>query len=114
MKRAYASPKIEYVQVHSNQNVADICWAYGKNGKTFYYDVPGYGYAILHVTNNSCAKSTVIGVEFSDPQGMTSAQIAAAEAYMQKVIAEAIATAGNKATPFKGSLFAASPDSDWS
>ena len=114
MKRTYASPKIEYVQVHSNQNVADICWAYGKNGKKFYYDVPGYGYAILKVVGGSCTHSAVIGVEFSDPSGMTSAQIAAAEAYMQQVIAEAKATAGNKAQPFKGSPFDASPDPTWS
>ena len=114
MKRTYASPKIEYVQVHSNQNVADICWAYGKNGKKFYYDIPGYGYAILHVTNRSCASSTIIGVEFSDPSGMTSNDIAAAEAYMQRVIAEAKATAGNNAQPFKSSPFDASPDPTWS
>ena len=56
----------------------------------------------------------MIGVEFSDPSGMSSSDIAAAEAYMQQVIAEAKATAGNKAQPFKGSKFVASPDSDWS
>ena len=114
MKRTYASPKIEYVQVRSNQNVADICWAYGKNGKKFYYDIPGYGYAILHVTTRNCASSTIIGVEFSDPAGMTSAQIAAAEAYMQKVVAESKAAAGNNAQPFKSSPYVASPDPDWS
>ena len=114
MKRPYASPKIEYVQVHSNQNVADICWAYAKNGKEFYYDIPGYGYAILQIVGGSCTSSAMIGVEFSDPSGMTSSDIAAAEAYMQRVIAEAKATAGNKAQPFKNSPFDASPDPTWS
>ena len=114
MKRTYATPTIEYVQVRSNQNVADICWAYAKNGKNFYYDIPGYGYAILNVVGRNCNKGTVIGVEFSDPSGMTSAQIAAAEAYMQEVIAEAKAIAGNNAQPFKSSPFVSSPDSDWS
>ena len=114
MKRTYASPKIEYVQVHSNQNVADICWAYGKNGKEFYYDIPGYGHAILHVTDKSCASTTLIGVEFSDSASMTSAQIAAAEAYMQKVIAESKAIAGNNAQPFKDSPYVATPDPSWS
>ena len=114
MKRPYASPTIEYVQVQSSQKVSDICWAYGKNGKNFYYDIPGYGYAILHVTNRSCASSTLIGVEFSESANMTSAQIAAAEAYMQQVIAESKALAGNNAQPFKSSPYSASPDPDWS
>ena len=114
MKRPYVNPKIEYVQVQSNQNVSDICWAYAKNGKTFYYNVPGYGHAVLHVVGKSCNSGVVIGVEFSDPSGMTSGEIAAAEAYMQKVIAEAKATAGNRAEPFKGSPFVASPDPSWS
>ena len=114
MKRPYASPKIEYVQVHSNQNVADICWAYAQNGKKFYYDIPGYGHAILKVVGGSCNHSAVIGVEFSDPSGMSSSDIAAAEAYMQQVIAEAKAIAGNKAQPFKSSPFTASPDPSWS
>ena len=114
MKRPYECPKIEYVLVQSNQNVAAICWSYAKNGKDFYYDVPGYGYAIMHVVGNACNSGTVIAVEFSDPTGMTSAQIAAAEAYMQDIIAQAKATAGNNSTSFKGSQFVSSPDSDWS
>lgn len=114
MKRPYVNPKIEYVRVQSDQNVSDICWAYAKNGKKFYYDIPGYGYAILHIAGKSCNSGTMIGVEFSDPDGMSSGEIAAAEAYMQKVIAEAKATAGNRAEPFKGSTFADSPDSSWS
>ena len=114
MKRPYVNPRIEYVRVQSNQNVSDICWAYAKNGKKFYYDIPGYGYAILHITGRSCNSGVMIGVEFSDPTGMSSSQIAAAEAYMQGVIAEAKAKAGNNAEPFKGSTFSASPDSSWS
>ena len=114
MKRTYECPKMEYVLVQSEQNVADICWAYAKNGKDFYYDIPGYGYAILHVVGRSCNTGTVIAVEFSDPTGMTSAQIAAAEEYMQDVIAQAKATAGNNAQPFKGSQFVGNPDLDWS
>ena len=114
MKRPYVNPKIEYVQVQSNQNVSDICWAYAKNGKTFYYDVPGYGYAILHVKGKSCNSGVVFSVEFSDPDNMTSAQIAAGEAYMQEVIAKAMATAGNSAEPFSSSPFVATPDPSWS
>lgn len=114
MKRPYVNPKIEYVQVQSNQNVSDICWGYAKNGKTFYYDVPGYGYAILHVTGKSCNSGVVFSVEFSDPGNMTSAQIAAGEAYMQKVIAECKAISGNNAEPFKGSPFVPTPDLSWS
>ena len=114
MKRPYVNPKIEYVQVQSNQNVSDICWAYAKNGKTFYYDVPGYGYAILHVKGKSCNSGVVFSVEFSDSDNMTSAQIAAGEAYMQEVIAKAMATAGNSAEPFSSSPFVATPDPSWS
>lgn len=113
MKRPYANPKIEYVQVQSNQNVSDICWAYAKNGKVFYYNVPGYGYAILHVNGKSCDSGVVFSVEFSDPSNMTSEEIAAGEAYMQKIIADAHNKAGNSAEPFSGSPFVATPDPSW-
>ena len=114
MKRPYANPKIEYVRVQSNQNVSDICWAYAKNGKTFYYNVPGYGYAILHVSGKSCDSGVVFQVEFSDPENMTPEEIAAGNAYMQDVINEARATSGNSAEPFSGSPFVATPDPSWS
>ena len=114
MKRPYVKPKIEYMQVQSDQNVSAICWGYAKNGKTFYYDVPGYGHAILHVTGNSCNSGVVFSVEFSESDNMTSAQIAAGEAYMHEIIAEAKAIAGNRAEPFKGSPFVATPDPSWS
>ena len=115
MKNEYVKPSMQWVPMRSNDAVADVCWAYAKNGKDFYHDIPGYGHAILRITSNGgCNGGVLFAVEFSDPN-MTSAQIASAKAYMDKVIAQAKAeSGGGKATSYKGSPFEGSVSPSWS
>lgn len=114
MKRKYEKPYLQWVAMQSNEAVADICWAYARNGKDFYHDVPGIGYAILTVTGKSgCDNKATFVYEFSNPH-LTASQRAEAQAYIEKVIAEAKATAGNKASSYKGSPFTQNPDVSWS
>ena len=113
MKREYVSPSMEWVSMRSTEAIADVCWAYAKNGKDFYHDIPGYGYAILHIVGGGCSKGTLFAVEFSDPT-MTSQQVADAKAYMDKILAEAVAKSGNNATAYKQSDFEARVDPSWS
>lgn len=115
MKRPYVKPKIERVPIRPDQAVADICWAYAKNGKPFYYDVPGVGYAQIHaVAKGGCSSATDFTVEIFADRPMTSAQIAQAEQFILQHINESVALAGNKPSPFKGSDFSKSPSPDWS
>lgn len=115
MKREYVSPSLQWVAMRSSDAVADICWAYARNGKDFYHDIPGMGYAILKiVSSGGCKADVVFVVEFSSGEQMTASQMAAAQSYIDKVIADAKAKAGNKASNYKGSVFVASPDYSWS
>lgn len=114
MKRIYAKPNMRSVPIVSGQAVADICWAYAKNGKSFYYDVPGRGYAILQITSSrGCDGGTLFDIDYSEAN-LTPEEIASFDAYMEKIIAQAKATAGNSAEPFKGSPFSSSADPSWS
>lgn len=115
MKREYKKPFFQRVTMHGNTDVAAICWAYAKNGKDFYHDIPGLGYAILHFgTSNGCNGGALIVVEFPTNLGLTSEQIAKGKAYMEKRIAQAQAEAGNNAEPYKGSTFSNKVESNWS
>ena len=114
MKREYEKPRLQWVTMEANEAIADICWAYAKNGKDFYHDIPGVGYAILTITGGSgCDNKATFVYEFSNPH-LTAAQRAAAQAYIEKVIAEAKAKAGGKASSYKGSVFVSSPETSWS
>lgn len=114
MKRVYEKPAMQWVAMQSNEAIADICWAYARNGKDFFHDIPGVGYAILSIVDSKgCDNKATFVYEFSNPH-LTAAQRAAAQSYIEKVIAEAKATAGNKASNYKGSSFVSSPDASWS
>lgn len=114
MKREYVSPSLQWVAMRSSDAVADICWAYARNGKDFFHDIPGVGHAILTITGGSgCDNKATFVYEFSNPH-LTASQRAQAQAYIEKVIAEAKATAGNKASSYKGSPFTQNPDVSWS
>ena len=116
MKREYVSPSLQWVAMRSSEAVADICWGYANNGKTFYHDIPGLGYAILNIiSSGGCKADIVFVVEFSNGEQMTPSQRAAAQAYIDQAIAEAKAKAGGgNASSYKGSPFVASPDHSWS
>ena len=114
MKKLYEKPNITCVPIMSGQAVADICWAYAKNKQPFYYNVPGRGYAILKIASNGgCSSGVLFDIDYSATD-LTPEEIASFDAHMEKVIAQAIASAGNNATPFKGSPFSGATDPTWS
>ena len=114
MKRVYEKPNIQCVHNASEQAVADVCWAYAKNKQPFYYNVPGRGYAILKIASGGgCNGGVLFDIDYSETD-LTPEEIASFDAYMEKVIAQAKAQAGNNATPFKGSPFSADEDPTWS
>ena len=115
MKREYKKPLVQRVIMCPSEDIAAICWAFAKNGKNFYHDIPGLGYAILHFeTTNGCNGGALIIVEFPTDLGLTSEQIARGKDYMEKRIAQAQAEAGNNAEPYNGSTFQNKVDSNWS
>ena len=116
MKREYERPSLQWVAMRSNEAVADICWGYANNGKKFYHDIPGMGYAIIKISSSGgCKANLVFVVEFSDGRQMSESERIAAQAYIDKVIAQAKAeSGGGKASNYKGSPFSASPDYSWS
>ena len=114
MKRPYEKPNIQCVTIASEQAVADICWAYASNKQPFYYNVPGRGYAILKiVSSGGCSSGVLFDIDYSETD-LTPEEMASFDAYMEKVIAQAKAQAGNNATPFKGSPFSGTEDPTWS
>lgn len=114
MKRFYEKPNMQCVPIVSGQAVADICWAYAKNSKPFYYNVPGRGYAILKiVSNGGCNGGILFDIDYSE-SNLTPDEMASFDAHMERVIAQAIASAGNTAEPFKGSPFSGVTDPTWS
>lgn len=114
MKREYKKPLMQRVTMHPSEDIAAVCWGHAPSKKTFYHDIPGLGYAILHMEGSNCDSGNVILVEFPTDLGLTSAQIAAGRAYMEERIAYARATAGNSGEPYKGSIFSAKVDKNWS
>ena len=113
MKKAYESPKVEWVRLHPDQPIAAPCWA-NAGKKPMYHDLPGYGYCQVTLSNSGCGKATVVVVTIPDELGFTSQQKAAAEQWMMDHLSEKMAAAGNNMAPFKGSEFTANPDSSWS
>lgn len=115
MKKEYVKPSVQWVSMRSSEAVADICWAYARNGKDFFHDIPGYGYCIITIQGGSgCDANAVFVLQYSNPN-MTDAQRQQAESYMQGVIAQAKAEAGNKASSYKNSNhFSKNPDPSWS
>ena len=113
MKRAYHSPQMQWVPVCSNSAVADVCWAYAKNVKPFYYNTYGRGYAALYAMGGSCDKNVFFEIRYY-PEDLSPAEKALADADMQAVIARVMAEMPQKPTNYKGSVFSPSIDPDWS
>lgn len=113
MKKAYEKPSLEWIPIRPEQPVAAPCWA-NAGKKPIYHDVPGKGYAEVHLSKGGCGKATIVAVIFPDATHMTSQEKEAAEAWFMQHLAEKMAAAGNNMAPFKGSEFTTSPDPDWS
>ncbi|MDD6276745.1 MAG: hypothetical protein PUB20_07985 [Clostridia bacterium] len=113
MKRKYVEPQTKFVATRASGALADVCWAYGKNGKEFFYNTSGPGYVKINMqAGNGCDGSTIASIQWYDPSisgytDATAAQIAEVQAGVD------MAT-GNSAEPFKGSPFSNSVDSSWS
>lgn len=105
-KKIYSEPKSRFVQMRGAQAVADVCWAFAKNGKEFYYNTSGPGYAkITMTTTGGCDGGIIANVEY----------INGATADKRSEIDDAVALAGgNSAEPFKGSPFSDKVDNSWS
>lgn len=112
MKKAYEKPSLEWIPIRPEQPVAAPCWA-NSGKKPMYHDVPGHGYAEVHMTGG-CGKATIVTVTFPDAAHMTSQEKEAAEAWFMQHLAEKMAAAGNNMAPFKGNEFTTRPDPEWS
>lgn len=105
-KRCYVEPKSSFVRMRGAAAVADRCWSYAKNGKEFYYNTSGPGYAkITLTTTGGCNGATIADVEYFN--GATEAKRAEIEA----VVASA---GGNSAENFLGSPFSHKANPGWS
>lgn len=106
VKKYYVKPEMNFVKTRGTEAVADVCWAYAKNGHEFYYNTSGPGYAkITMTTTNGCDGGIIANVEYLN----------GATADKRSEIDAAVALAGgNSAEPFKGSPFSQSPGSSWS
>lgn len=113
MKRQYNSPKMFWVPICSSRAVADVCWAYATNVKPFYYNTYGKGYAELYAMGGQCNRNLTFEIRYI-PEDMSAEDRALAEADMQKVIANVMATMPPKPNNYKGSVFSDSVDPTWS
>ena len=113
MKRFYDSPQMRWVPIHSSRAVADVCWAYANNTKPFYYNTYGKGYAELFAVGGGCTRDVVFEIKYQ-PEDMSAAEKALADADMQKVIARVKAEMPQKPTNYKGSVFSTDIGTDWS
>lgn len=113
MKRTYNSPEMHWVPVCSNSAVADVCWAYANNGKPFYYNTYGKGYAELYAMGGKCNKNVFFEIRYY-PEDLSAEEKAIADADMQRVIAQVTAEMPQKPNNYKGSSFSPSVDPSWS
>lgn len=101
------------MQTRGADAVADVCWAYGKNNKDFFYNTSGPGYVKINMqAGNGCDGSTISSVQWYNPA--TSAFEAASASQIAQVQAGVDLAQGNSAEPFKGSPFSDKADSSWS
>ena len=111
-KKTYSEPKSRFVQMRGAQAVADVCWAYVNNGKEFFYNTSGHGYAKITMqkgTGNGCDGAAITSVEY------IGIDATADVAVLRKEIDAAVALAGgNSAEPFSGSPFVSKVGKDWS
>ena len=113
MRRVYEKPNMQWKPIRSSVAIADVCWAYANNRQPFYYNTYGLGYAELRVSGGGCTKDVTIVITYI-PESMSAADRAAADADMQRVIAEVKATMPNKPNNYKGSVFSPDVDNRWS
>lgn len=113
MKREYNSPTMYWVPICSSRAVADVCWAYAKNVKPFYYNTYGNGYAELYAMGGSCKRDMTFEIRYM-PEDMSAEDKKRADEDMQKVIARVLASLPNNPNNYKGSIFSPTVDPTWS
>ena len=114
MRRNYEKPKLVWNPIRSGRGIAAVCWGHAQSGKPFYYNTYGTGYAEL-ICKGSCKDTLghVYTIKYY-PEDMSTADRAAADADMQRVIAELRQNPPNAPNPYKDSIFTADPDPSWS
>lgn len=107
MKKDYSAPLVRFRSIKLNENISDICWAYGTGhvGETLYWNynssIPGYvAFKFTDKSNCTVARTTEITVtQYGDGLTDHSAVVNAILAIM----------GGSAAQPFKNSPFSSSP-----
>ena len=114
MKKAYESPKVEWVTLHPSEPIAAPCWSHANKGTPIYHDLPGYGYCMVTLSKSGCGQAKVIAVTIPEELGFTEEQDYAAQQWMMDHLTEKMAAAGNNMASFNNSEFTLSPDPSWS
>ena len=100
-----------WTPVRSSDAVADVCWGYANNGKPFYYNTYGAGYAELYIGGQKCTEQINFVIVYHNMTAETQ-EIAAAD--MERVIEQAKRESASNTNSFKGSPFSPDVGPTWS
>ncbi len=100
-KEVYEKPKMTFVSLHNQDNVAEKCW--GNHGTGYkYYDTAGSGYVAFTLENNSCSAESGLIMFFYEGQNDTEPeQIYSGDPRYDEIFAK-VTAGGNYGSPFKG------------
>lgn len=102
MKVEYEKPKMTFVSLQNQDNVAETCWG-NHSGAYKYYDTAGSGYVAFTLENNSCsAEDKLVMFFYSDKNDQTPEQIYAGDPRYEEIFEKVTAGGGNYGSPFKG------------
>ena len=98
----YESPKLKFVSLRNEKEVANTCWGYAnQEGENLYYNSPGYGWVVFEVTGNNCKETKTLNYKIKGyKDGMTDDQQAAAAKALDNYWNT---TGANGGSPFQGS-----------
>lgn len=102
-KVVYEKPKMTFVSLQNENNVAATCW--GNHGKDYkYYDTAGSGYLAFTVTNGSCSAQYGFDVYFyEDKNDKEPDQLFEGDPRYDELWNKVVeASGGNYGSPFKG------------
>lgn len=117
-KRTYKKPEMSFVELRGADAVADVCWAFAKNGQPFYldFDGPGYMEIKMNPSESGCDGGTIKEVLYYKDGAFDHKCMDTMDEHYQEVLKGVKASPGNgnSAEPFKGSPFSGTPDGSWS
>lgn len=104
MQATYEKPKMVFVTLQNQDNIAEKCW--GNHGTGFkYYDTVGQGYVAFTIADGSCtADGGALQMYYYEYKGDTSGEpIAAGDPRYNEVYNKIMAESGGSyGQPFKG------------